>query len=191
MDHQTVAARFETSVLTPEEISRLGFGAVGQNCRLSRFARYYDPANIFIGSDVRVDDFAILSPGSDGEIRLAGFNHIGSSAALYGSVSIGEWSTISGRTAVYAKSDDFNVNAATYPHAGTEFRAVVEAPIQIGSRVVVGTGCTLLPGAIIDDGVAVGAMSLVDRHLDRPGLYVGVPARFVRTRRDLTSRGEA
>jgi galactoside O-acetyltransferase len=48
--------------------------------------------------------------------------------------------------------------------------------------VVVGTGATVLPGASIGDGIAVGAMALVRVPLLRPGVYVGVPARWLRER---------
>lgn len=49
--------------------------------------------------------------------------------------------------------------------------------IIVGEYAVVGTGSTLLPGAVLPDGVAVGAMSMVKSSLEEWGIYAGVPCR--------------
>lgn len=174
-----------SSFLSREEVSRIGLGAFGDAIRISRYARIYQPGRVRLGSNVRIDDFAVLSPGP-GEIQLAGHNHIAVGVLLFGSISIGSWSTVSSRSAIYARSDDFRFDAVTYPDIDDEaLRRTVDMPIAIGERVVIGTGCTLLPGAEIGDGISLGAMSLVTRPLLTPGLYVGVPARRIRGRSSL------
>lgn len=56
----------------------------------------------------------------------------------------------------------------------------VSRPIEIGEYCYVGTGCTLLPGAVVPDRSVVGASSLVRGDLVDPGrVYAGVPARSV------------
>jgi len=49
--------------------------------------------------------------------------------------------------------------------------------VQIGDRVLVGSGATVLPGMRIADDVTVGAGAVVREHLTAPGRYAGVPAR--------------
>ncbi len=49
--------------------------------------------------------------------------------------------------------------------------------VQIGRRVLVGSGTTVLPGVHIADDVVVGAGAVVADHLSEPGVYAGVPAR--------------
>lgn len=49
--------------------------------------------------------------------------------------------------------------------------------VQIGRRVLVGSGSTILPGVHIADDVVVGAGAVVADHLLEPGVYAGVPAR--------------
>lgn len=170
------------SFLRSDELEGLGLGSTAEGVRLSRYARLYSPDRIFLGPEVRIDDFAILSPGSRG-IRLMGYNHIAAGAMLFGDIELGEWSTLSSRVAVYAKSDDFRQDAPTYPHARIEARRINETLVRIGTGVVIGSGSTILPGADVADGVAVGAMSLVTKPLDRAGLYAGIPARWLGTRR--------
>jgi galactoside O-acetyltransferase len=167
--------------MDPAEVARLGFAAVGRNVRLSRFARWYRPDRIRLGDEIRVDDFALLSPGSGG-IELEGFNHVAAGVLVFGDLTMRPWSTLSSRVAIYGTSDDFGVDGHTYPHVDAG-RRVVSARVEIGSRVVIGTGSTVLPGVTIVDGVSVGAMSLVTHSIDAPGVYAGVPVRWLRDRR--------
>lgn len=50
---------------------------------------------------------------------------------------------------------------------------------NIGNRVSLGTGSTILPVSICDD-VVVGAGSVVTRSITAPGIYAGNPARYLR-----------
>lgn len=168
-----------TSYLSSGELNALGFRSLGRNVRVSRLARFYGASRIDLGDEVRIDDFAVLSAGEHG-IRLFGYNHLGVGALVFGDLELGEWSTLSSRVAVYSKSDDFTKVGHTYPHA--DGRNLVDAPVVIGHRSVIGTGSTILPGVQIGDDVAVGAMTLVNRSLESRGLFVGIPARLVRTR---------
>jgi acetyltransferase-like isoleucine patch superfamily enzyme len=49
----------------------------------------------------------------------------------------------------------------------------------IGNRVSIGSNSTILPVAICDD-VVIGAGSVVTKSIDRPGVYAGNPARYLR-----------
>jgi galactoside O-acetyltransferase len=175
-----------SSFLTEAEVRDIGLASVGRSPRISRHARLYGASRIRLGDDVRIDDFAVLSAGRAG-IDLAGHNHIAVGALLFGDVTLKAWSTVSSRAAVYSTSDDFGVDTHTYPHVD-EGRALVDAPVVIGSRVVIGTGSTILPGASIADGVSVGTMSLVNRPITEPGVYAGIPARFIKARIPLDER---
>jgi len=54
--------------------------------------------------------------------------------------------------------------------------------IKIGEKSMIGSGVLILAGAIIEEGVIVGAGSLVTKNCHKNGLYVGRPAKLVRTR---------
>lgn len=49
----------------------------------------------------------------------------------------------------------------------------------IGNHVSIGSGAVILPVRICDD-VVIGAGAVVTKSVDRPGVYVGNPARFLR-----------
>ena len=175
-----------SSFLSEAEVVDIGLASVGRSARISRHARFYGASRIRLGEDVRIDDFAVLSAGQAG-IDLEGHNHIAVGALLFGDITLRAWSTVSSRVAVYSTSDDFGVDTHTYPHV-EEGRALVDAPVVIGSRVVIGTGSTILPGVTIVDGVSVGAMSLVNRPIVDAGVYAGIPARFINARHPLDER---
>jgi acetyltransferase-like isoleucine patch superfamily enzyme len=50
---------------------------------------------------------------------------------------------------------------------------------RIGDRVSIGSNATLLPVSVCSD-VVIGAGAVVTRDIDRPGIYAGNPARFLR-----------
>jgi len=52
---------------------------------------------------------------------------------------------------------------------------------RIGNRVSIGSNATILPVTICDD-VVIGAGSVVTRNIDSPGIYIGNPARILKTK---------
>lgn len=70
----------KNSFLSIEEIKKIGFKSVGNEVYISRFAKFYSPEKMEIGSNVRIDDFCLLS----GKIVLGNYIHISAYSALYG-----------------------------------------------------------------------------------------------------------
>lgn len=50
---------------------------------------------------------------------------------------------------------------------------------NIGNNVSIGSNATIMPVSICDN-VVVGAGSVVTKNIDRPGFYVGNPAKFLK-----------
>ena len=69
--------------MSPEQISAMGFRSVGQNVLLSDRASYYNCENISIGSNVRIDDFCVLSAGAGG-IEIGDYVHVAVYSSLIG-----------------------------------------------------------------------------------------------------------
>jgi galactoside O-acetyltransferase len=56
----------------------------------------------------------------------------------------------------------------------------------LGRHVIVGSGTVILPGSRLEEGVAVGALSLVTKDCLAFGVYAGNPAKRIKERkRDL------
>ena len=58
--------------------------------------------------------------------------------------------------------------------------------VYIGKHTIVGCGTVILPGVFIDEGVAIGALSLVNIDCTNWGIYSGTPIKKIKEReRDL------
>jgi acetyltransferase-like isoleucine patch superfamily enzyme len=175
------------SFLSREQIEIMGFAHVGANARLSNKASYYNCKNIFIGSNVRIDDFCVLSAGKGG-IELGDYIHLAVYTSLIGSgkIALHDFSNISSRVAIYSSNDDYSGVGMTNPMVPEEFTNVSHADVTIGRHVIVGAGSVILPGVVLEEGVAIGALSLVSKSCTAFGIYSGVPAKRIKERkRDL------
>lgn len=172
------------AVLDSARIAEMGFATVGKNVAISDRASFYNCAEISIGSNVRIDDFCVLSAGRGG-IFIGNYIHIAVYSSLIGSAAIrlADFSNLSSKVAVYSSSDDFSGEWMTNPTVPERFTGVVGRDVSIGRHVVVGTGSVILPGVTLEDGVSVGALSLVKSNCETFGIYVGSPARRIGTRK--------
>jgi len=171
-----------TSYYTDAELAELGLAAYGEDVRISRKASLYGVSQIRLGSHVRIDDFCLLS----GHITLGDYIHLAAGVLLFGGqagITVGSYSTLSSRCAAYALTDDYSGAFMTNPTVPEAYTRVEQAPVQIGRHVIVGTGSTILPGAVLGEGVAVGAMSLIKGVTEPWGIYYGVPARRQKERK--------
>ena len=94
---------------TKKELDKIGFKSVGNNVLISNKASIYGAQNIEIGSNVRIDDFCILSAG-DGGIKIGNYIHIACYAHLIGAgeIIVEDHAQISGKASIYSSSDDFS-----------------------------------------------------------------------------------
>jgi len=174
-------------LLSRNQIEAMGFAHVGDNVRLSDKASYYNCANIVIGDNVRIDDFCVLSAGAGG-IHIGSHIHVAVYSALIGAgrITLSDFSNISSRVSIYSSNDDYSGASMTNPTIPKEFTDVQHADVVIGRHVIIGSGCVILPGVELEQGVAIGALSLVNRSCQAFGIYSGVPAKRIKERkRDL------
>lgn len=170
--------------LSQEQINEMGFSRVGKSPRLSDKASYYNCKNIEIGDNVRIDDFCVLSAGSGG-IEIGSHVHIAVSSLLIGQgkIILSDFSGVSSRVSIYSSSDDYTGSALTNPTVPAEFTNVTHADVRIGRHVIIGAGSVVLPGVTLEEGVAIGALSLVSKNCKAFGIYSGVPAKRIKERK--------
>ena len=175
------------ALLERSVLEGMGFASLGSNLHISDRATFYGCANIALGSNVRIDDFCVLSAGSGG-IDIGNHIHIAVFACLIGKgrITLADFSNISSRVSIYSSSDDFSGATMTNPTVPDRYKSVLHADVYVGRHVVIGSGSVILPGISLGDGVAVGALSLVKQDCPPFGIYAGNPARRLRERnRDL------
>lgn len=151
------------SFYSEAEIAELGLKSYGKDVKISRKCSIYSPSTISIGNHVRIDDFCILS----GNIELGNYIHIGAYCALYGKGGIvfEDYSSLSPRCTVFSESDDFSGNFLLGPVIPDEFTNVKSKQVIFHKFVNIGAGSIVMPGVEIQEGTAVGMMSVVRKSL--------------------------
>jgi len=166
-----------------EELLKLGIKSFGKNVFIGRNAILYHPENLTIGHDVRIDDFSILS----GEIKLGNYIHISHFCGMYGGskgIIMEDYSGLSSKVSVYAVSDDYSGNSMTNPMIPVEYKSgSIEKEVLIKKHAIIGTGSIILPGAVIEEGSSIGAMSLCNHNTEPWSINVGIPAKKIKDRK--------
>ena len=163
-----------------KELKQLGLKSYGDNILISKKASLYNPEKLSLGDNVRIDDYCILS----GDIKLGSYIHISAYCALYGKygMEMKDFTGLSPRCTIFSASDDFSGDflispmtqeAHNHPIKG---KVILEAYSQLGANTIV------MPNIIIHEGVAVGAMSLVNKELESWFVYGGIPVKKIKPR---------
>ncbi|MBA7730638.1 acyltransferase [Citrobacter freundii] len=170
--------------LTEQQLNKMGFASLGNNVQISDKASIYGASLIRIGNNVRIDDFCVLSAGNGG-IEIGDYIHIAVYSSLIGAgkIMLSDFSNISSKVAIYSSSDDYSGEYMTNPMVPEKYTNVTHADVTIGKHVIIGSGTIVLPGVILHEGVAVGALSLVAKDCQAFGVYAGVPAKKIKNRK--------
>ena len=162
------------------ELATMGFKSLGSDVLISDKCSIYSPSTISIGNKVRIDDYCLLS----GEIILGNYIHIAAYNALYGKFGIimEDFTGLSPRCTIFSASDDFGGNYLISPMPSEKFRNVTGGKITIKRYCQIGAGSIILPSVTLEEGVALGAMSLVKKNLAGWNIYGGNPLRFIKKR---------
>ncbi|WP_199052845.1 acyltransferase [Aquitalea sp. ASV15] len=171
--------------LSQEDLLQLNFKSIGKNVLISDKASIYNSANISIGNNVRIDDFCVISAG-EGGIFIGNYIHIAVYCSLIGAgcIRLEDYSNLSSRVSVYSSNDDYSGEFMTNPCVASVFTNVTHANVEIGKHSIVGSGSIILPGVRLEEGVAIGALSLVNRDCEKFHIYAGTPARKIKKRSD-------
>lgn len=172
----------ENSFYTEEELKSIGFNSFGKNVLLSKKASIYGASNITIGSNVRIDDFCILS----GRLNIGNYIHISAYTALYGGecgIVLDDFVTISARVLIYAKSDDYSGEFMSNPLLPEKYSNIKSKKIIMKKHTLIGAGSIVLPGVILQEGSSFGAMSLITKNSKPWSINVGIPFKQIKNRK--------
>jgi acetyltransferase-like isoleucine patch superfamily enzyme len=169
--------------LAEKDLVALGFRHLGRNVRISDKASIYEPRQMEIGDNSRIDDFCVLS----GRVVIGRNVHI----AVFCNVAGGEegayledFSGLSYGCHLIAQSDDYSGQSLTNPTVPDKYKIEKKAAVYLRKHVIVGSCSVVLPGVTLAEGTSIGAMSLVTRSTRPWSIYCGIPARHLKARRN-------
>ena len=135
-----------------------------------------------IGNNVRIDDFCILS----GSIELGSFIHIGAYCALYAinHIQMKDFTGLSARCTLYTAMDNFNGDFLISPLTKKEHNNLIGGSIIIEKYSQIGSGTVVFPNVVINEGTAIGALSVVRQTTLPWSIYAGIPAIKIKNRKN-------
>ncbi len=131
---------------------RLGGLKIGAGTSIHMHARFYNPANITIGSDTVIGERSVL----DGRDKLVIGNHV----------------ALASEVMIYNAEHDIN-----HPH----FAHHTE-PVVIEDYVFIGPRAIIMPGVTIGKGAIVAAGAVVTKNVAPGSVVGGVPAKEIKKR---------
>lgn len=160
-----------------DELRSFGFAHVGEGTAIARNCTIIGLENIRIGDFVRIDGFTSII-AHEGHVRIGSHVHICSGCVIggRGGVVLGDYSSFSHGVRALSAIDDYDGSHMTNSTLPPEVLRVQVAPIVVGRHVPIGSGALLLPGAVIGEGAAIAAMSLVTGSLPEWTISGGQPA---------------
>lgn len=160
----------------------MGFKYVGANVKISDKASIYNPELMEIGDHSRIDDFCVIS----GKVIIGRNVHIAIFCNVGGGdvgVTLEDFSGLAYGCHVFAQSDDYSGTTLTNPTVSDKYKTEIKLPVHIKRHSIVGVSSVVFPGVTLEEGTAVGAMSLVTKTTQAWSVYFGIPAKRLKTRR--------
>jgi acetyltransferase-like isoleucine patch superfamily enzyme len=162
------------------------------------------PGKIAIGDNVVIDDNIVLdAKGVDNQGIVIGNNvYIGRNSTIYcqnGDINIGDNGNISSNCQIFSAKnvtigEDLLMGAYSYLVGGGHVYDDIETPIikqgRIANGIVlknniwVGAAVKILDGVTIGQGAIIGTGAVVNTDVPEYNIVGGVPAKFIRDRRD-------
>lgn len=139
-------------------VYRLAGVKIGKGSRIHYACRFFQPLNVRIGEGTIIGDHAFL----DGRAPLIIGNHV----------------DIASQVLIYNSKHDID---------SVDFKPI-EEKVEIGDYVFIGPRAIIMPGVKIGKGAIIAANAAVTK--DVPAFHVvgGVPARFIRERKNKNPR---
>lgn len=166
---------------TEQELDSFKFKYLGKNIKISKDAKIYEPENMSIDDNSRIDDFCILS----GHITIGKYVHITPMCLIAGGeqgVIIEDYCTLAYGVKVFSQSDDYSGESMVNSLIPKKFKNELFSSVKIEKYAIIGTNSTIMPGVTVKEGCAIGAMTLVHKTTESWCVYVGSPAKKLKSR---------
>jgi acetyltransferase-like isoleucine patch superfamily enzyme len=170
------------SYYTKEQLEKMGFGALGRSVKISNKASFYNCSSIKIGDNSRVDDFCVIS----GRVEIGRNVHITPQCLLSGGekgLIIEDFVALAYGVKVFTQSDDYSGETMTNSTVPKKYKNELKLPVRVGRHSIIGAGSIILPGVVVGEGVSIGANSLVLESTENWSVYVGSPAKRIKSRK--------
>lgn len=166
---------------TQIELESMNFKYLGKNVKISDKASIYNCDQIEIGGHSRIDDFCVIS----GKIKIGKNVHIAPMCLVAGGekgIVFEDFTGLAYGVQVFTQSDDYSGKTMTNPTIPDKFKNEFKKEVILKKHSIVGAGSIIMPGVILSEGTSIGAMSLVRKKTEPWSIYMGNPAKRLKSR---------
>ena len=159
------------------ELKKLNFKKIGNGIKISRNVTIIGEENISLGSNVRIDDYTIIS-AKEGYLKVGDNVHVGGLSYLgcAGGLEIEDEVHVSQGVKFYTKINDYGA------YNGDNDKFFLKK-IKIEKKVIIGSNSVILGSIIVGQGCTIGALSFVKKDLKKWSVYGGNPIKFIKIRK--------
>ncbi len=164
-----------------KELKKLGFKKLGKNVLVSTKASIYNYELIEIHDNSRIDDFCLIS----GNVSIGKYVHLAPYTLIAGGepgVFLENHVTCAYGVKVFSQSDDYSGESLTNSLLPKKYKNEIKRKIILKQHTIIGAGSIIMPGAILEEGTAIGASSLVLRSTKPWSINYGIPSKYVSDR---------
>lgn len=166
-----------------KDLKNFGFKKIGRNLQIKKSVKFFFSKNITIGSNVRIEDFSIIT--GRGKIQIGDYVQISSHCCLLGKygIKIGNYVTLAPGVKIFSGTDDYHGNDIyTSFLKNKKFKEKIRGKVIIKDYVIIGSNSVVMPKLTIEEGVAIGALSFVNKSLQEWNIYFGLNIKKSRKR---------
>ena len=163
--------KFDNKYLTSKELKVLGIKC-GKNCLVHETVLILNNDKLILGNNIRIDPFCNFI--NTKKIEIGSHTHIASYVQIQADkrVKIGNYSGIGTAAKIFTTNDNYSSNWHTGPFAKKYNRKFLRSSeIILKNFSVVAANSMILPGAVIQEGTAVGFNSFVNKKLNKWTVY--------------------
>ncbi len=163
-----------------EELRGINFKYLGANVKIKKNVGMFFCDNISIHDNVRIDDFSIIV-GTGAGLVIENNVHFSARAYLvcFGGIEIKCYSTFGPNVSIFSASDNYTDAFLSNGTVDDKYKKLDAQKIEVGPGSIVGSSCTLLPGALMGRGSSLGAHSLLKTNVEEYEIYAGIPAKKI------------
>lgn len=167
--------------ISDNDLLKINFKFLGKNVKVSDKSSIYNPELIEIGDNSRIDDFCVIS----GKVTIGKYVHIAVFCNVAGGsegIVLHDFSGLAYGCQLFTQSDDYSGQTLTNPTVPDKYKSEIKKSINVGRHCIVGTGSFIFPGVHLAEGTAIGAASVVRKSTEAWSIYLGNPARKIKSR---------
>lgn len=122
------------------------------------------------------------------KLKIGDYVHIAAYTTVIGSgdtiLEMEHFSGIAAGGKIVCGSDDFSTGALMNPQVPRKYKDLILEYVKFEKFSCIGVNCTVMPGVTLAEGSVVGANSLLTKDTEPWTIYVGSPARAIKSRGD-------